>query len=319
MDSLGVVRYLPLFGLNDNPFAPARLGEKGIERKYADNLVTRPLRLDGEPRLMELYVPDAGPFGEHLEEFESLLDEYGYSPMARELGNQSLALMIAGPTGTGKSTLANRMLAHAFACLPESRTVDANRFSGGITDIAELRDLILDSASARGQDEFFPVFVTEVCEPALRVLEEVYNALLETHLVLMVLESESREFVEERKHETSKIGIVPFDTCFLTAPCAEAYVAQRLEQFRDTEVKALFATQKLFPFRDEDVAAVGPQNVNGDRGSLGIREFNFMLSKALRTAAKAAPSEFDIRGLDPEQLREHTIDLADAYVKGLPT
>jgi hypothetical protein len=67
------------------------------------------------------------------------------------------------------------------------------------------------------------------------------------------------------------------------------------------------------------VAAVGPVHLNGDPGSFGLREFNKMLANALRTAARNAPPDFDIRRLAPERLPEHTIDLADAYAKSLPT
>lgn len=313
------MRYLPAFGLTDNPFAPVswKVGTPGL----ADNLVTRPLRVDLDAGLRKLYVPQAGPFEAHTEDFIARLEEVGYSKGQQLTGKQSLAILIAGPTGTGKSTLANVMLAEALACVPKVHTITPRRFSGAHEDDGALLKDILDASREGQRGDLFIAVVSELTPPGLAVIEVAYDSLLENgRIVLLIMESESPAFIEDRLHERARIDIQPYDTCYLTGASAEAYVAKRLSVFRDDVYDKLLGSRSLFPFRDQDVAAVGPDATNGDtnQGSFGLRELNKLLSGALRRTARALPPGHDIKCLEPSLLPDYTIDLQTAYARGLP-
>lgn len=114
-------RFARPYGLTDNPFAPRRLpplngAQPSVQNKFLlSNLHKQPLRLDKDPALDCLYVPEAGEFGRYQQEFQDMLELAGYGEDPVETVQQ-FAFLVCGEQGTGKSTLVNWLVRWLKQC-----------------------------------------------------------------------------------------------------------------------------------------------------------------------------------------------------------
>ncbi len=101
--------YERAFALRDNPFGPTR-PLSGIKNPaLMQMLESRPLMVDVEPILFELYCLTCGPFEKHISEFKGLIATAGYADRT-SIGLSSFIFLILGHKGTGKTSLVHAMV-----------------------------------------------------------------------------------------------------------------------------------------------------------------------------------------------------------------
>jgi hypothetical protein len=315
------VTYPRAFGLNDNPFDPCKPKLLGVERKWIDNLVTRPLRIDLEPRLMPLFVPAAGPFEQHLEEFRFKLEMAGYSaPPDPEVGGRSFAFLITGPKGTGKSTLASVMVHWLTEC------------AGGKDQLAVIRNSQKEADGPKFAEQIKVQVIKEVQPDSLccLVLDDVdiatKNSLLEVYLelvddagilLLMFLLSSNPDVIQEVGNDNARVVVDRYVMPPLSPERAASYVRQRTLHFRPEQFRPYFEAFDTFPFNADNIrSAIAPPTSNGQTNEAGLvtlRMLNRILADALAKTARALPDDYDIKAIPPEKLPESFIDLKVSF------
>jgi hypothetical protein len=100
-------------GLTDNPFDPRRLS--GNEPQYLGGLNCGPLRVDLCDALEPLYFADFPIASRYVTDWKDELAARGYEP-GEIRSNSSFVKVIRGPRGSGKTTLAARLLRYLKTC-----------------------------------------------------------------------------------------------------------------------------------------------------------------------------------------------------------
>lgn len=313
------MRYLQPFGLRDNPFWPRRID--GVSRNLTDTLVSRPLRVDKSPQLEALYVAQAGQFDQYQNDFESRIDDAGFTAENDFVGSQSQAVLVVGPEGTGKSTFINVLI----RALTNGTGVSAEqplRVSMS-PDVSEQVKSIRDKAEQSGEPDSLCIAVIDrVQADALEQLFDLYEELIETRLVVFLMESDDLRLIAPSARDSERIPLTTYRTNWLTAGHAQAFVQSRLAFFRDPDYAEHLAGAQSFPFRLEEIDGVGSPiqaGVNGEgTGRMSFRNLSKLLAEALRVTAKQLPEDHDIRNIRHEELERYTIDLPALYAKLLP-
>ena len=314
------MRYLQPFGLRDNPFWPQRID--GVDRRLTDTLVTRPLRVDKSPQLVPLYVAKAGQFDQYENDFATRIDDAGFTSENDFVGLQSQAILVVGPEGTGKSTFINVLL----------RAITNGGCAGGgreplripmQPDVATQVNTIRSRAEESGErDSLCIVVIDRVRADALASLIDLYDELIESRLVVLLMESDDLQLIATGESHSTRIPLITYRTDWLTASHAQAFVLSRLAFFRDPQYVEHLAEVKAFPFDLEEIAGVGSPMLAGtngeESGRMSFRNLSKLLAEALRATANELPQDHDIRNVRREELALHRIDLQAVYAKMLP-
>jgi GTPase SAR1 family protein len=311
--------FTPAFGLNDNPFRPTRALPGVRNRNALRDLDRKPLRLHEEPALQPLFVPEAGQFAAHLEDFRRKLSLAGYSPAAEAAPLTSFAFLIIGKQGTGKSTLVNAMLQWLLECDVQPPWVPFIHPPEELAPGEESGDLgaylpaqIKDRST---QDDYCYVVIDDLSQAdaprALRLWGEVTR---DRTLILFLVTSEERLFFEVT--ENSRVATTAYRTQPLTPDNAVELVRRRIAQFRAPQYDSLLQALPLFPFDEADIrAAVESQTERGE--VITLRTFNVALQRVfdqrLVELGDAVARGFDLAQVAPEQLPQHVLALSERY------
>jgi hypothetical protein len=266
----GVAFYEDAFGLKDNPFEPNN-GYPGAARRYTQMLSTKPLELYREPKLRDLYVPDAGPFKHHLESFKRKFIEAGYEA-EQKAGSRPFIFLISGPAGSGKTTLVNDMIAWLTSCpldpgaawcvAPETPPPLAY----GPDQQKELFPKIREEVNKRaGPNDYIILVLDDLIE------EGAHNAALQlwdelapqwpTRILFMLAK---QSWLAGSSLDDSRYDILPFTMRPVTPDEAVAFATARFSRFRDGPTPTWAAKYPIFPF---DVEAISDDVRSGKLGS----------------------------------------------------
>jgi predicted AAA+ superfamily ATPase len=98
--------YQETLALGDNPFDPKNFeGKPGC----SESLGRLPLRVDLCEKVVELYCEELEKFRQLEAEFKEQLRQEGYSA-GKKRSNSSFVIIVRGPQGSGKTTLASKFL-----------------------------------------------------------------------------------------------------------------------------------------------------------------------------------------------------------------
>jgi hypothetical protein len=270
--------YAAVFALRDNPFDPREF--EGVPRTALDSLYDNPLALDEHPELEPLFVPEAGPFAQHVDRYIEVMTGAGYrSGGPREAPAKSITFRIAGPRGSGKSTLANRMIAWFKDCFTDSekdggalRVIKRSLRPAKAGDTVSL--LHEQSRDLAGRWCFLALDnVTRDHEELIKDVREEFKEEEVTLLLVQIYDNPA----DLRRPLPGEPKRTDFWTAGMTREHARALLAARVQTFRAADVVAQLQFQlDCYPFDQHTVA-----DLAGDEGSVTLRMFNHILYEAL--------------------------------------
>jgi hypothetical protein len=309
-----------LFGLRESPFDPGALPKPGSENLVLSELVTRPLLLHESPALRQLYCPKAGPFAEHEHKFQVRMRLSGYAPGQQSDPKRSQIFVVAGPEGTGKTTLASAMIEWLCQWTPPAGNwhIPAwplRTFNSTASQMERLTAIgqELNELEAGGGycclfiDDFLPG--TEL--QALNLFDVLTQEQKKTALMFMTpANGQSIEHLRNSRH-----NIIFFDLKEMNADQAVEFARQRIRDYRAKSFTCE-AGFPLYPFCEEGIreSVQTPGQVNS--GNVTLR----LLSKAMHESlVKQAEkllgnnTNYSVGSLACTEIERDLIDLPAAY------
>jgi hypothetical protein len=314
--------YQDAFSLADNPFYPRRKALLGVEDPVVmQTLVSRPLRIHEDRALIKLYVEEAGPFKENVEQFLNTISEFGYAPKDAELGSEPFIFLIKGSIGSGKTTLANVMVYHLKKANPTGDRLVIfdpwaetrfNIHTEQETAINDLEKQILDHLS---KGKYCCVMIDNLVAGAEDRAFQLYTKLIKTNLTYLFLISGDPE-IRGKSLLQIPYKVFPFDTKELDPVTAIKFVQHRIDFYRkDAELKLpSLGNYSIFPFEKENIEkAVAAKKLGG---TITIRTLSVILDACLTYRKEQLSKEqpdFKIQNLTSPEISAHIIDVIATY------
>lgn len=312
-----------LFALTENPFRPIKKIGKGNPGTM-NNLDQQPLQIHKVPELRRLFVETAGQFRDCIRRFEEAMEENGYSRDESQDTQQSLSFVIRGPSGAGKTTLANYLASVAAEYkLPNPKTwttvdyLSVDSFPQLQTQ-RERIDAVLKALKDRvGDDNYGCVILDNLETDDDEYIQTALKGIVQTRIVIAFLIAKGASAFG-RRASFAAFGYPEFGLEFLNEDQALAFVAARLETFRCAAAPAWIKQQKwvTFPFSPVEIKRAVVFNLFGDgkvqaaRSSTSIRNLNVILAKALRMEQQRRINDgADIRTLALDRVESYVMDL----------
>jgi hypothetical protein len=312
--------YKEAFGLRDNPFGPRRkVG--ALPPNLTADLQVKPLLLHRNPDLEKLFCDKIVSFRTACEDLKILLEADGYVADGPSDGIASYFVAIEGDRGTGKTTLACRMLQIMLQRYPEGEP--ANGVEEVILDsrnetVSEQREKMqkLEADGEAGESEYRCILIDDLLADAYPDVAKLYDKLRQDAAIFMVFTSwdaKMAEQIDKSLHNVERFNIAP-----LTPDEAVAYVTQRYQFFRAKGENGLNA-EPLFPFDEDDIrTAVKVRVLSGTKntGPVNLRLVASVLNSALKDRLKEIAREqpgFDARAVSAGELAKMKIKVAQSY------
>jgi len=313
-------RFERAFGLSDDPFSPAGLprvqnGDQPAigNRMRLSTLYKNALRMDEEPALEHLFVPEAGKFGEYQRQFKYMLEYAGYGE-EQVVTTDQFAFLVSGEKGTGKSTLVSALAHGLKQCNVEwksyyyppgpphsPREMPYDYLAPKLDSVAlgSYCYLVIDGLDARAKND------------AVRLYEEY----TETHVIIMFLITEDLRLLRDAR-ENNRVNLTRFRMEPLTPEQALAFVERRINQFRVERLREPLRGYPLFPFLEEDIRKQVAENQDGRRtreGPITLRSLATILHKTLEESWPSRRNDADLETLMADQLASKIIKPAQGY------
>jgi hypothetical protein len=315
------VGYRQAFGLSDNPFGPRRPVDT-LPPNLTVELEKRPLLLHREAKLEKLYCDKICSFQTACKDLETLLEAVGYSEDPAARGVASYLLAIEGDRGSGKTTLASRMLQLMFKRSPKGEPdwqmeeVLLKSTSQTVTEqIEKLK--ALEAKVGKPKTAYLCVLIDDLLADAYPNAAELYDNLTNSSVVFMVFTSSDpkmSEQLDKTLHTVQRFRIPP-----LTPDDAITYINDRYQIFRIPSPNGINA-EPLFPFDERDIrTAVAVRVLSGaaTTGPINLRlvasVLQSTLARRLQEIARQSPG-FDVHAVPAGELTAMKIKLAQAYM-----
>jgi hypothetical protein len=253
---------------------------------------------------------------------EDVLDKSGYWLEPVKRGVAPYLVAIEGDRGTGKTTLASRLLQamlkrtppgepdwHVEELMLKSTTQTA---SDQETLLKALEPKVIDAKA-----QYNCILVDDVLAEAFPAVVQLYDSLVSKCVVFMVFTSydpKMAEQIDKSLHSVQRYPIAP-----LTPDDAVAFVSARYDVFRIPAPAGGADAPTLFPFDEHDIrtaVTVKAWSGNTATGPVNLRLLASILESALfsrlQEIAKKTPA-FDVQTVPADQLQALTIKLAQSY------
>lgn len=318
--------YAKAFALLDNPFNPlARLPGLG-KKKWQNDLASNPLMINIEPALERLYIPDAGPFGTYLKNFQAFARQSGYRDNPPQVGNSSFIFSIYGNEGTGKTTLSQVLISWLRQCKPEDG--DWNVFDDWclpkVLDpakqgqrINELQERISKNVTP---ESYCCIVADDLVSGVLPKVLELYDQLVSDWTVFLFLLSNDNQLFPALSSSGKRVTAA-FRMRPLSSDGALNFIKCRLGEFRVAfgnpgAEPPWLKTYPLFPFFEQDIRSAFDSNavlglVDGD--TVSLRQFGGILNGILTQRLYELDDEFDITTVAEDKIKEHLLSLSSGY------
>jgi hypothetical protein len=319
--------YQDAFALRDSPFGPRR-PMPGVSPPLTQSLESRPLLIHQNRLLLDLYSPDAGPFGKRSEDFEVELATAEYrvanplDPASR--GVTSYVFLILGDRGTGKSTLASWMIDYITRCTGPNQPAwklfeEYLSAVDGQAPEEQLARLTTVEAAFDGvtSNDYCCVFLDDVLGAVFPHCLAAFERLRKKAATFMMLTSSDGQLLTTSRDGT-RHSVMFYEVGELSPDAAIAFVRKRIDHFRAVLPPAL-AAYPLFPFDENDLrTAVTTGGIAGasHQGPVTIRQLSLVLHKALRARlvelTQGAPG-FNVAALSAAAGAQQLIKIAAVY------
>jgi hypothetical protein len=233
-------------------------------------LSTKPLELYREPKLRDLYVPDAGPFATCLGVFKRKFIEAGFEA-GQSAGTKPRICLITGPAGSGKTTLVNDMIAWLKSCpldegsswwiSPENAPPLAY---GPAQQLDLLKQLRAEVDSRAGANDYVILVVDDLIEGGENAALQLWDELVAQSRTTILFMLAKQSALARSSLDDSRYDILPFSTRAITPDEALAFARSRFTTFRDGPIPTWAAKYPIFPF---DLAAIRDDVRLGKLGS----------------------------------------------------
>lgn len=314
--------YEKSFGLTDNPFSPKKLLPGVKSALMMREIYIKPLRLDDDDGLFQLYVGDAGPFDQVHGAYRTRLEGEGYAEGAAggqsSVGLNSFIFFIHGPIGTGKTTLMNMMLRSLKRCKPPNGAwapfrAQFNLMPNESQQNKEL-DVVKDKIEKGAQaGDYCYLVLDNLTDGAVEKAFDLYNYIGERFQLLMFVTTSDSE-LRQKTWANWPLPIVLYETAELSPDNAVSFIRSRVNLFRDPKTAQALGNHELFPFNEKNIrAAVTAKSVAYDAGTkiITIRQFSQALSSILERGLPRSHNLFNgaAAAPTPAQLDGAEIDL----------
>jgi energy-coupling factor transporter ATP-binding protein EcfA2 len=314
------IGYREAFGLSDNPFGPRRrVGT--LPPNLTVELEKRPLLVHRDARLDQLYCDRIQSFVTACKDLETLVEADGYLENPPGRGTASYLVAIEGDRGSGKTTLASRMMQLMLKRSPVDESpwqieeVLLKSTSQTVTEqIEKLKALEVKVGAEKAA--YLCVLIDDLLADVYPSVAELYDNLQTSSVVYMVFTSydpKMSEQIGKSLHNVQRFRIPP-----LTPDDAIAYVNARYQTFRIPSSNGITA-EPLFPFDEQDIRTAVAVRVLGDAtmtGPVNLRLVASILQSALTSKlqeiARQNPS-FDVHNVPPGGLSVLKIQVAQQY------
>jgi hypothetical protein len=299
-----------VFGLNDDPFSPTVMPAVQ-DRSLLTELYRRPLRMDRDQALKELFVPDAGPFADYLGRFEKLLRAAGFR--RDPVTGKPFAFLVSGEEGTGKSTLVS-----AFVRALCDGKIHWNRSDYPPSEIAPskrppLYDYLANKLQQTAVDERCYLVIDNLDLALQHEAVELYQEYSSTRTLIMFLITKDLELLREAGHNFP-VEIRRFRMQPLTPDQAVTFVKRRIERCRINTYAGKLQGYELFPFDADDIHRVVAEKDGQFReGPVTLRVLASTLHQLMEARLMGDSADVELAALSRDELRDQLIFLRDAY------
>jgi hypothetical protein len=314
------------FVLTDYPFSPNQPLKGMSHPLLIRSLISGPLQMHKDAVLEKLFVPDAGPFERHFNDFKDSIAYKNYTDNPSSAGVEPFAFFIRGNEGTGKTTLVNRMISHLQKCLPEGSSKKWKIFDtwGDIvftfdTQSAALAVLKCKINQQTTEEDYCCLVLDNLVAGLETAAINLFSEISKNRVVFLFLIS-SEEKLLNRNWDNFRVPIIIYDTEDLKADQAVRYIQHRLDFYRvldeDDEGKRLLPLYPMFPFDLDDIkTAMARQSDRNNQGIVTLRQLNSHLNKAMQQRLKKLPADYDILKIQGE-IKAETISISsESYEK----
>ena len=310
--------YIQAFALEDNPFAPTRPLPKVGNAAVMTNLDRKPLPIDVEPELKQLYCADAGPFCEHLKTFEETIEESGYDPSTGARGMNSFVFLIQGPQGTGKSTLANLLVHTLKQCTiaeqkdwcverpwaPNVEFLSPEKQSDSIDACAEVL------VKKTGPGDYCCVILDNMRADCIASALTLFDKIAADRFIFLFLTS-SDLAVLDRPQQNDRHDIIVLATSALTPEQAVSFLRHRVCLYRRAGVTDLTGYE-MFPFTESDLRNAVRYRALEGTGIITLRQLGVILAERLRITRRSLAPTFDIGNIAMNEIGQYIVSLLPA-------
>jgi hypothetical protein len=302
-------QYNKVFALRYNPFS--LLGVLDLPNALGAELGSMPLQMAKNDRLVPFYSNDIYPATPKTgrmtpyDYFLSSMKVRGYSDgsggQPKAVSPHGRVVLVRGEKGTGKTTLAHRMMRWLQSCGDEWRYVD---WSGNGLNAEQQRasleidfkNRILDEGNGR-----FLCLVEDIRNNADERLIEIYPQILPGRTLCIFITTDDAE-LRKKTFGLFSPTVLICETRTLTADQAVAYCRQRISHARcDDAPSWIKADYPLFPLTEDIVRrCILPLKALNEYfdvpGSIGVRELNKVFGLLLEDTL-GVDETFDVRGV----------------------
>jgi hypothetical protein len=309
------------YALKYNPFSLQDALED-LRDDLAQDLVSAPLQIAEDNRLVdfysnEIYEPSA-PTNHKLpfDYFTSSMTARGYldgSGGQKAIGKGGRVILIRGPQGTGKTTLAHRMMSWLKSCGDGWHPVE---WKAGNRNPEQqklwLDDDFVPKVTRQGAG-YFLCLVEDIQDDADDHLIDLYQELVSqiTPRTLFLFITTDDGSLRRKTFGSFNPPVLVCETTTLTADQAVAYCRTRIVHARSDDAPAWIAQYPLFPFTEDIVQKCllplkALAQVFDKPGSIGVRELNKVFAEQLENRIDPQAT-FNIRNLAVEEVSAQLI------------
>ena len=312
------------YGLRGNPFTLADSLPVDIKNDLRDGLQTSPLRMALEKLLLPYYCDAVYPkvkswkwTSTPFQTFERLMQERGYSdnPQAVDPKGHSRIVLIRGPRGTGKTTLAQRMMRWLMDCDPvENRWkyIDWSLNPEAHNALEQSESLISKfkvDVEQQGRGRFLCLLDNVIAGVDSEIFR-VFQNLLPGRVLFFFITSYDRAILAKR-YVNNDPSVIVYNTDTLMPEQAVAYCAERMTALRTETRPAWLAEYPLFPFTQDIIQrSLSPveRGLWEEPGSVALRELNVRFSELLDLNKMELSPAFDISQVPVNEVEKYLID-----------
>jgi hypothetical protein len=301
-----------VFGLKDDPFSPTSVSQV-TDKSLLTELYKRPIRMDLDRGLDDLFVPEAGPFLGYLERFGRLLGLAGYrrDPVQTR---RPFAFVVSGEEGTGKSTLVSAFVRWLSEC-KKVTWIRRDYPPPGIAPAERpgLYQYLSSELNGVSVDDYCCLVIDNMDAAMQLEAIQLYQDFSSNRALIMFLITKNLELLHEAG-PSHPVDFRRFRMQPLTPEQTVIFVKRRIDLFRIGAHIEQLRDYELFPFLAEDLRRVVAEKDGQFReGPVTLRVLASILHELMESRLIGDGPDIELASLSRDQLHDYLIFLRPAY------